>query len=93
MDGTDREERRLAAAGRAPRHGLLAAAIAFCVIGLAGPLMLASGIDPTPYAWLIAPLWLVVIGGVLLWVRAFLGRLEGVRQARGTGEDSGPGPR
>lgn len=90
MDGNDSEDHRLALAGRAPRHGLLAAAIAFCVIGLAGPLMLASGIDPTPYAWLIAPLWLVVIGGVLLWVRAFLGRLEGARQARAARDDSSP---
>lgn len=91
MDGQDSEDRRVALAARAPRHGLIAATIAFCVIGLAGPLMLASGIDPRPYGWLIAPLWLVVIGGGLIWVRAFLGRLEGAKQARAAREDPTPG--
>jgi hypothetical protein len=47
------------------------AAAAFTVIGLAGPLMLSMGFDPRPWAWVIAPLWLVVIGGVALWVRAW----------------------
>lgn len=64
------------ATGRRPpnRLPLGVAAAAFTVIGLAGPLMLATGFDPRPWAWLIAPLWLVVIGGVGLWVRAWTRR-------------------
>jgi hypothetical protein len=50
------------------------AAAAFAVIGLAGPLLLATGFDPRPFAWAIAPLWLVVVGGVALWVRAWARR-------------------
>ena len=73
----------LAAARAAPRTGLLVAAVAFTVIGLAGPLMLASGVDPTPWRWFIVPLWLVVILGVLSWVRAFLRGLEAARAGRG----------
>jgi hypothetical protein len=65
------------APGRRPppsRLPLGVAAAAFTVIGLAGPLMLATGFDPRPWAWLIAPLWLVVIGGVGLWVRGWTQR-------------------
>ena len=79
----------LLAARAAPRAGLGVAAVAFTVIGLAGPLMLAIGIDPTPYAWLIAPLWVVVIGGVLVWLRGFLRRLDASRAARD--RDASPG--
>lgn len=87
MRDSDSEDTRLALARRAPRHGLHAAAIAFCVIGLAGPLMLAGGMDPTPYAWMIAPLWLVVIGGILWWLRGFLRRLDGGRRDRAASDD------
>lgn len=77
----------IAAARRVPRTPLAVAAVAFTVIGLAGPLMLAAGVDPTPYRWLIAPLWAVVIGGVLLWHRAFR---RAVAAARGA--DASPAP-
>lgn len=50
---------------------LYVAAAVFSVIGLAGPAMLAVGVDPRPYAWMIAPLWLVVMAGVGMWVRGF----------------------
>jgi hypothetical protein len=71
----------IAAARRTPRTPLAVAAVAFTVIGLAGPLMLAAGMDPTPYRWLIAPLWAVVIGGVLIWRRAFLRAIAAARGA------------
>jgi hypothetical protein len=63
---------RRATGGEPPdRLPLRVAAAAFTVIGLAGPLMLAAGSDPRPWAWAVAPLWLVVIGGVALWARAW----------------------
>jgi hypothetical protein len=79
---TEHDNADLLAARAAPRAGLGVAAVAFTVIGLAGPLMLAIGIDPRPYAWIIAPLWVVVIGGVLVWLRGFLRRLDAARTAR-----------
>jgi hypothetical protein len=71
----------IAAARRVPRTPLAVAAVAFTVIGLAGPLMLAAGMDPTPFRWMIAPLWVVVIGGVLLWHRAFRRAIAAARGA------------
>lgn len=86
---TEHDNADLLAARAAPRMGLAVAAVAFTVIGLAGPLMLAMGIDPRPYAWIIAPLWVVVIGGVLAWLRGFLRRLDAARKARDP--DASPG--
>jgi uncharacterized membrane-anchored protein len=69
-------DRNMKATGRTrpDRLPLRVAAVAFSVIGLAGPLMLATGFDPRPFAWAIAPLWLVVIGGVALWLRGWMRR-------------------
>ena len=74
MDDNDRETPASVtkARRRARRLPLIAAAIAFTAIGLTGPLMLAAEIDPSPYLWFIASLWLVVIGGLWLWRRSFL---------------------
>ncbi len=70
-------------AARPPsRRPLGVAAVAFTVIALAGPLMLAAGGDPRPYAWLIAPLWAVVLGGLGLWLRDWF---RALRRARGRG--------
>lgn len=92
---TDDSDADLAAARAAPRTGLAVAAVAFTVIGLAGPLMLASGVDPTPWRWFILPLWLVVILGVLSYARGFLRRLGAARRARGADasprDEAGPG--
>jgi hypothetical protein len=79
----DRPADLIRAAKRAPRAPLGVAAVAFTVIGLAGPLMLAGGIDPTPYRWYIVPLWLVVIGGILIFRRSFLRSVAEARTSRG----------
>jgi hypothetical protein len=66
---------------RARRVPLLIGAMTFTVIGLAGPLILAVGADPTPYAWMIAPLWLVVLGCGWLWARSFFRDMATARAA------------
>jgi fatty acid desaturase len=73
---------------RRGRAGLLAAAGAFIVISLGGPLVLAAGGELGGATALIPLLWVVVIGGLVVWRRAHR-RLWDARRAAAR-EESAP---
>lgn len=49
---------------RPPRIGLVVAAVAFTLVALVGPVLLALDIDPTTWVMVIPLLWLTVFAGI-----------------------------
>ena len=62
------ESARLRARGRI---GLRVAAVAFAVLGLGGPVLLAASGDSEVLAPFYPVGWLIVIGGLLFWLRCW----------------------
>lgn len=75
----DRDERRARRRGAA---GLVVAAVAFTVIALAGPLMLAWDMPLDPLIPFVPVLWAIVIVGYVVWFRTW----ARMRRGRGGGD-------